>query len=558
MVVDLSELLDLSEEGFAVQTAERMETNRPVTLCLDMTETSRYLHGQGQVIWSDDEGRGGIRFSGLSEGSRQILKEWLFGNLLVACSNHAARSEQLAHRADERPGEPANDSSNAIAAKEANSPLASIEEVRAKVGAMGAGRDTALRLITERALNLTDSSGAALAFLADDKMICRVRVGDPAPPLGATLDTAQGLSGECVRSGRLVSCEDTEKDARVDVEVCRALGIGTLMIAPIVSEFQVVGVLAVFSLHPRSFSKEQTMVLEQLVQMIPKTDSQGARSPDPPGGTSVKAEDPVGAGELASSPHAMPSDSIESSSKPEMGAALAEPKPEVAQQVSQQKSEAALRASSVLTYRTLIGLAIAAVITALGYVVGAGVEHRAKVAASAHLSLVQPVKAAEAAAASQPIAPGSGSTSAASVSPGAADSASASRTPVTIQLAALRVRADAGDADAQWQMGVRYHDGEGVPHDDGQAVGWFLRAADQGNVAAQGALGAYYWRGRGVPADLSKAYFWSAIAMAQGDEMSKSRVEGLSSQMTAAQVAAAREQADAWIRAHLRPKARAN
>ena len=216
MVVDLSELLDLSEEGFAVQTAERMETNRPVTLCLDMTETSRYLHGQGQVIWSDDEGRGGIRFSGLSEGSRQILKEWLFGNLLVACSNHAARSEQLAHRAGERPGEPANDSSIAVLAKEPNRPLASIEEVRAKIGGTGADRDTALRLITERAMNLTDSSGAALAFLADDKMICRVRAGDPAPPLGATLDTAQGLSGECVRSGRLVSCEDTEKDARVD------------------------------------------------------------------------------------------------------------------------------------------------------------------------------------------------------------------------------------------------------------------------------------------------------------------------------------------------------
>ena len=38
---------------------------------------------------------------------------------------------------------------------------------------------------------------------------------------------------------------------------------------------------------------------------------------------------------------------------------------------------------------------------------------------------------------------------------------------------------DQGDEDAQWQMGVRYHNGEDVPHDDAQAVQWFLRAAEQ-------------------------------------------------------------------------------
>jgi len=97
-------------------------------------------------------------------------------------------------------------------------------------------------------------------------------------------------------------------------------------------------------------------------------------------------------------------------------------------------------------------------------------------------------------------------------------------------------------------MGVRYHNAEDVPHDDAQAMKWFLLAAEQGNVAAQSALGAYYWAGRGVPQDLSKAYFWSAIALAQGDKSSKSRLEGLASQMTHAQVSAARQQAEVWIR----------
>src|SRR5580658_4678365 len=70
IVVDLSELLDLHEDGFAVQTSEPLEINRALTLCLDLPETRNFTHGSGQVMWSDDAGRGGIRFSGLPESSR--------------------------------------------------------------------------------------------------------------------------------------------------------------------------------------------------------------------------------------------------------------------------------------------------------------------------------------------------------------------------------------------------------------------------------------------------------------------------------------------------------
>jgi hypothetical protein len=99
-------------------------------------------------------------------------------------------------------------------------------------------------------------------------------------------------------------------------------------------------------------------------------------------------------------------------------------------------------------------------------------------------------------------------------------------------------------------MGVRYHNGEGAPQDDVQAMQWYLRAAEQGNVAAQSALGSYYWAGTGVPRDLSRAYMWSEIALAGGDENSKSKLEGLASQMTQSQVSAARQQAEEWIHTH--------
>src|SRR5258708_29029283 len=97
-------------------------------------------------------------------------------------------------------------------------------------------------------------------------MICRARAGEPAPPLGAPVDAKQGLSGECIRSGLLVSCEDTANDPRVDPEICSALGIGSLMAAPIASDFRVVGLLEIFSPHPRSFTKAHQAVLDLLAQ----------------------------------------------------------------------------------------------------------------------------------------------------------------------------------------------------------------------------------------------------------------------------------------------------
>jgi len=550
MVVDLSELLDLHEEGFAVQTSERLEVNRAVTLCLDLPETKSYIHGSGQVIWSDDTGRGGIRFSGLPEVSRQILKEWLFANLLIACSNHAARKEQLARREEEKESEPvpvANTGSGVTVSDQSVTPTSveAVEAVAREVGEMGDDVDAVLQLITERTLSLTAASGAALAFLTEDKMICRARAGEPAPPLGAPVDVREGLSGECVRSGLLVSCEDLENDPRIDPEIGRTLGIGSLMASPVVSDYRVVGLLEVFSPHPHRFTKAHGMVLDQLAEMIPKPHRERAQRENvEPEKTQLETVRPEAVSDVlpppASDPGLIEFDSIHAlrqalwERESEVSEQLSQHLPEiVAEEIPEQAPEAAPAASS--RYRTLIGLAIAVVAMVLGYLAGPMFERRwAHSPQGSRQSAVNP---------------------ASTVSRPSAIDQDAQAT----SLRSLRKLADRGDADAQWQMGVLYHNGEGVPRDDEQAMQWFLRAAEQGHVIAQATLGAYYWAGRGVPQDLSKAYLWSYIALAQGDENSKSRLEGLASQMTRAEVSAAREQAEAWLRSHnLRAKSETN
>ena len=61
-----------------------------------------------------------------------------------------------------------------------------------------------------------------------------------------------------------------------------------------------------------------------------------------------------------------------------------------------------------------------------------------------------------------------------------------------------RKAADQGDSDAQYNLGVAYDEGEGVPQDHQQAVAWYRKAAAQNHVRAQFNLAVSYDDGEGV------------------------------------------------------------
>ena len=86
-----------------------------------------------------------------------------------------------------------------------------------------------------------------------------------------------------------------------------------------------------------------------------------------------------------------------------------------------------------------------------------------------------------------------------------------------LHLTALRELAEAGDAEAQTELGERYEDGRGVRQDYAVAVSWFRRAADQGQAPGQAALGFMYFRGFGVAQDDTEAVRWFRRAADQGD-----------------------------------------
>ncbi len=88
--------------------------------------------------------------------------------------------------------------------------------------------------------------------------------------------------------------------------------------------------------------------------------------------------------------------------------------------------------------------------------------------------------------------------------------------PAPEALIALRAAAKAGDASAQFRLGLLYRRGLGVPQSDDEAVRWYRAAADQGYARAQDELGGMYEAGVGVPTDPELAYQWCRKAALQG------------------------------------------
>ena len=98
-------------------------------------------------------------------------------------------------------------------------------------------------------------------------------------------------------------------------------------------------------------------------------------------------------------------------------------------------------------------------------------------------------------------------------------SESATDDATTPEFDALRARAEAGNAVAQYTLALRYDFGfsQGVLQDDAEALRWFRLAAEQGHAAAQYNLGFMYRTGRGVPENPGEAIRWWRLAAEQGN-----------------------------------------
>lgn len=484
--LDLSEIINLSEDGMAIQTSSRLEVDQRETFFLDLPETHAFIRTEGEVVWAGLAGRVGVQFSEMPAELNFALKKWLFANAIAAWVNHAAESSAALDDWDQNllqaQSATALEDFEASLRPDYTAMLTALEAVRREVETLGTDLDAALYLVARRAQTFTQAGSAAIALTEGQDMVCRANAGLHAPPLGAQLRIGSGFSGECVRTGLLLRCDDSDTDPRVDRENCRTLGIRSMMATPIRSDVSTIGLLEVFSATAHAFGPEAELVLPRLAEIISDAVHRAGAPPEDLQAKLANVDDEFLVEEL-----------------PDL------PLPELS------------RSRNVLLIAAAITI-VFVILWLIGNWGGNGARHA-----------IPPPTVAQSKA---------------------VPASSSATSPAADSFQALHVLADQGDPTAQFAIGARYATGEDVPQDYAEAVRWFTKAAEQGHVAAQATLGAYYWAGRGVPPDLAQAYFWSFLAEAGGDEASRSRVALLASRLSRGQIIAAQKQANDWFKRH--------
>lgn len=522
-MLDLYEVLDISEVGVAVQCGLPLEINQQVDLCLDLAEARGQIATTARVVWSDG-GRAGLGLPALADSDQRRLREWLFLNAMAGAANATSGSAL------------ASATPSFVLRPNYTDTLSATSAVQREVESLGSNLEAVLSLIASRSQSMLHASGAAIALAENDLnakffnakdlnadvgvnlMNCRASVGPSAPPVGTTLQIDSGFSGDCVRAGKTLRCDDAETDSRVDAETCRILGIRSMLASPIRSGNKVVGLLEVFSEKSNAFSENDNAVLQRLAETIAAALNRTPQQRNP-------QRDDI------SSP---PASTKSMSSAP--GSVLFAHYPEENKDHSDVLADPDKIASVRLprAHLLLLIFTAATLALALGFICAPWIQPwlQAKVQARERAG-ADPVVLAS----SRQIA----------------DTSQQKSSIDSTNLEQLRQLAQHGNPAAENAIGLLYAQGDdkqGIKQDEAEAARWFTKAAEHGSAPAQYKLGLMLWGGHGVPKDTHKAYFWAVLARAGGQEGSKDLVSVLANGMSRAQAAAIEQQAEIWYQQH--------
>lgn len=385
--------------------------------------------------------------------------------------------------------------------------------------------DHELDALATAALERSGAAGIAIALEAEGTIVCRARAGEIAPAVGARAES--GIAGHALRSRQIQRCLDTESDPRVNRQVCRELGVRSMVVVPVRQGDRIIGLVSAFYRQPTGFTEGAVGVLETIADAL------------------GEETEPI-------APAATVGDE-----QPRAPVFLPEP-----------PAESLLR-------RAVPALMVAAavVVVAVGLLLyranTEGYRAAAKEPEPQPLVTVSPTPAG--AAPADPVRAAAEAGDAAAQYELALAYIHGDTEPRDYGEAAkwLTRAAEAGNSSAQITLADAYRMGRGVNADPVQACAWLIIAEANHNDDAKAPLreltarmsaqqiagtryelGRMYAAGRGVRADRVSAYMWFVLADEAGSPEAPQAMAILRSLMTPEQVQDANQRASDWLARH--------
>jgi len=149
--------------------------------------------------------------------------------------------------------------------------LLEIIKLQTDIAKIGMDLHDVMELVVERALPLTGADGVVIELVEDDALVYRAASGIAKSHLGLRLNREDSLSGVCVETGAIMRCDDTERDPRVNRELCKRVGGRSMILVPLKYKEVTVGVLKALSQKPGQFGAAEMTLLGLLSELVGAT-----------------------------------------------------------------------------------------------------------------------------------------------------------------------------------------------------------------------------------------------------------------------------------------------
>ena len=145
--------------------------------------------------------------------------------------------------------------------------FAAIIDLQQHILAAATSPDRVMQLMVEKTPGVTGGRGAVIERVEGEELVYRAASGPASEFVGKRLPIEGSLSGLSIRQKEVIRSDNTEIDMRVDATACRAIGIRSMVIAPLLEGNTATGVLKTFSLRVNQFNDLDAYALQILAGM---------------------------------------------------------------------------------------------------------------------------------------------------------------------------------------------------------------------------------------------------------------------------------------------------
>ncbi|MBD2260529.1 PAS domain S-box protein [Pseudanabaena sp. FACHB-2040] len=139
--------------------------------------------------------------------------------------------------------------------------LAAVIAIQQEIATRNADLDKVMALIVKRAQALTAADGAAIATIEAEELVYRAASGVGTALVGSRLKLADSVSEACLETGQILNCDDVDATSQINLEVCRQMGLRSMVVVPLLHQGERIGILQVCSSKVAAFTPQDIQTL---------------------------------------------------------------------------------------------------------------------------------------------------------------------------------------------------------------------------------------------------------------------------------------------------------